>query len=325
MLYKLRWLGVVFLISLAAGWYSVQAQGGDTPPGERRFFPQRGHWVMGEFLTAYLSIPNSEEICGFPITEAFHDQTSGRIVQYFERARFELIPENPPELRVKLTELGAYFYTNPGQELPLPANFPACRRFQETGKQVCYAFLDYFEANGGAARFGYPISNFETQEELIVQYFQRARFEWHPELPAGYHVRLTDLGYRYFDKVGEDPMRLPPVWLGPGPDAPQTVLSLRVRAFPLHAVLPQSGAQTIYIIVQDQNLIPISNAQVVLVLKLPSGKEERYIVPETTDGNGVTHFSFNYTGQTPGVAQVIVSAVYENFHNQSITSFRIWY
>jgi hypothetical protein len=78
-------------------------------------------------------------------------------------------------------------------------------------------------------------------------------------------------------------------------------------------------------VVQDQNLVPVLNAQVVLEVKLPSGKEDRYIVPQTTDKNGVTSFPFTYSGQTPGVAQVTVSAVYETIHNQSITSFRIWY
>ena len=325
MSYKLRWLGFVVLISLAAGWYSVQAQTGTPPTDERRYFPQRGHWISKDFLNFYLAIPNPEEIYGYPITEAFHDQQSSRIIQYFERARFELWPENPPELRVKLTELGAFFHQEAGQELPVPPNFPACRLIQETGKQICYAFLDFYDLHGGAAQFGYPISNFETQEDLIVQYFQRARFEWHPEFPTGQRVRITDLGYRYFKKNGEDPMRLPPDFLGTDDLLLHTVLSLRVRAFPLQAVLPKSGVQTVYIVVQDQNLVPVPGAQVVLVVRLPSGREDRYIVPQITDKNGVTSFSFNYSDPSSGVAEVIVSAVFQNFHNQSITSFRIWY
>lgn len=326
MIAKTRWVGVVFLLSLFLSWMPSLAQEITQPPDERRYYPQRGHWVMGEFLEVYQSVPNPAEIYGYPITEAFQEQTLGRIVQYFEKARFELIPENPPELRVKITELGSYFYTTAGQELPLPANFPACLFFQETGKQVCYAFLEYFEANGGAAQFGYPLSNFETQDGLIVQYFQRARFEWHPEFPPGKRVKLTELGYRYFKKIGEDPARLLPApWLAPGSDIPQPVLSLRVRAFPLHAVLTQNAAQSIFIIVQDQNLLPVSNAQVTLIIRLPSGKEQRVIVPGTTDRFGVIKYSFDYIDQPTGVAQVIVNAIYETFHKQTITSFRIWW
>jgi hypothetical protein len=280
---------------------------------------------MGDFLKTYLSFPNPEEIFGYPITEAFQEQTQNRIVQYFEKARFELIPENPPELRVRVTELGRYFYTSPGQELPIPPNFPACRYFQETRKQVCYAFLDYFEANGEAAQFGYPLSNFEIQDELIVQYFQRARFEWHPELPQGKRVTLTDLGYRYFRKIGEDPVRLLAAPWAPGSPLLQPVLSLRVRAFPMSAVLPQSGSQTIFIIVQDQNLLPISDAQVTLVIKFPSGEPRRVIVPGTTNKSGISQYTFNFSSETTGVAQVIVNAAYETFQKQTITSFRIWW
>jgi hypothetical protein len=319
-----RWMWVVFMLALVLGWYPTLAQEGENPPDERRLYPQHGHWIMGDFLKAYLSISNPEEIYGYPITEAFQEQTRDRIVQYFEKARFELVPDNPPELRVRITELGTYFFTTAGRELPLPDNFPACKYFEETDMQVCYAFLDYFEANGGAAQFGYPISNFEIQEELIVQYFQRARFEWHPELPPGKRVALTNLGYRYFYKIGEDPARLMAAW-NTGDNIPIPVLSLRVRAFPLSAVLPKTGSQTVFVIVQDQNLLPVPDAQVILVIKLPSGAEKRVIVPNRTDESGITQFTFDFRNEPTGVAQVIVFAAAETFQKQTITSFRIWW
>lgn len=324
---RARWIGVVFILALVVGWYPTLAQDGGNPPDERRYYPQHGHWLMGDFLKFYLSVPNPAEIYGYPITEAYQELTLGRIVQYFDKARFELVPENPPELRVRITELGSYFYTTTGQELPLPENFPACRYFQETEKQVCYAFLDYFEAYGGAGQFGFPLSNFETQDGMIVQYFQRARFEWHPELPQGKRVMITNLGYRYFYKIGEDPARLLATkWLPIGSERVQPVLDLRVRAFPMSAVLPQNGSQTIFVIVQDQNLLPISNALITLEIKLPSGgKPQRIVIPEPTDRNGIAKYSFNYPGEPIGIAEVIVNAVYETFHKQTITSFRIWW
>jgi hypothetical protein len=131
---RAHWVGVIFVLALVLGWYPTSAQQGDEPSGEGRLYPQHGHWIMGDFLETYLSIPNPEEIYGYPITEAFQEQTLGRIVQYFEKARFELVPENPPELRVRITELGSYFLESAGQELPLPANFPACKRFEETNR-----------------------------------------------------------------------------------------------------------------------------------------------------------------------------------------------
>jgi len=323
---KARWLGIVLIFSLALGWFSAFAQTVEPPAEDQHYYPQHGHWVTKEFLDFYQSVPDPGKIFGYPITESFHDISSNHIVQYFENTRFELFPDNPPELRVKQTPLGVYFYDFTGQELQLPENFPACKYFLESRKQVCYAFLDYFEANGGAAQFGYPISNFEIRDGLIVQYFQYARFEWHPELPQGEHVLLTDLGSRYFKKVGEDPIRLmAAAWLNPDSGSPQTILSLQVRAFPQYAVLPQTGAQTVYIIVQDQNLLPVSDVLVILTIKLPSGKEQRIALPGSTDKFGVIKFTFDYAGQPTGVAQVWVTALYENFQKQSVTSFRIWY
>ena len=105
---KSRWVGVVFMLSLVLGWVPTFAQESTQPPDERRYYPQRGHWVMGEFLEVYQSVPNPAEIHGYPITEAFQEQTLGRIVQYFEKARFELIPENPPVISIRL--LGRNFH-----------------------------------------------------------------------------------------------------------------------------------------------------------------------------------------------------------------------
>lgn len=59
----------------------------------------------------------------------------------------------------------------------------ATQFFAETGHSVGGAFLAYFNAHGGVATFGYPRT--EEQQETVgtwtgtVQYFQRARMEWH--------------------------------------------------------------------------------------------------------------------------------------------------
>jgi hypothetical protein len=79
-----------------------------------------------------------------------------------------------------------------------------CRYFARTGHYVCDEFLEYFESRGGLEIFGYPLSEpFEdlTHEGLWVQYFQRARMEWHPDNPIPYQVQLgllvDELGHRY--------------------------------------------------------------------------------------------------------------------------------
>lgn len=278
---------------------------------------------MGDFLKAYLEVSDPVMIYGYPITEAYQERTQGKIVQYFERARFELFPEGPEELRVKVTDLGTLLY-QPGPTLPIPENVPGCRRY-ETGFRVCYAFLEFYESNGGPAQFGFPISNFELHDGRITQYFQRARFEWHPEMPKGQRVMLTDLGRRYFDTLGEDPNRLLPApWSAPGSNLPQPILNLKVRSFSQSAVLPSNAKQTLFVIVQDQNLLPVSNAQVTLVIKLPSGYLERVVVPELTDKLGIVRYTFTFNDEPTGVAEVFVSVTFEALEAQTVTSFRIW-
>jgi hypothetical protein len=79
-----------------------------------------------------------------------------------------------------------------------------CRYFSKTGHFVCDEFLDYFQSRGGLEIFGYPLSErFEDASRggLQVQYFQRARMEWHPSNPTPYQVQLglliDELGYQY--------------------------------------------------------------------------------------------------------------------------------
>lgn len=75
------------------------------------------------------------------------------------------------------------------------------RYFPETGFRVSGRFLTYFETYGGLEIFGYPISRpFISQDGILVQYFQKARIEWHPDNPEPYKVQLgllgEELGYR---------------------------------------------------------------------------------------------------------------------------------
>ena len=57
-----------------------------------------------------------------------------------------------------------------------------CTYYPETGHQLCFGLRDYWEAHGGLAIFGYPISaEMKDANGTTVQWFERARFEYHPE------------------------------------------------------------------------------------------------------------------------------------------------
>lgn len=290
---------------------------------EERYFPETGHLVAGEFLRTYESVPDPELVFGYPITEAFTDVVLERTVQYFERARFELFPENPPELRIKVSELG-YLTRKAGPTLPIPGNLQACRTFDEVEYPVCFAFLEFFESHGGVRVFGYPISSFELHDGRIAQYFQRARFEWHPEKPAGQRVVLTKLGRKYFEINREDPIRLMAITYTTGSNLPQRILTLQVRAYARQTVTPKQGTQIIDVLVQDQTLAPVAGADVYLEIRFTDGTVLNTIVPSPTDEQGLVSYTLDFPEQRVGVVLINVQAVYDGLHSSTLTSFRVW-
>ena len=323
MIFQKRNWAIIFLLILAfgfvgVGWQKVFAQAEDT-----RYFPETGHWVTGDFLIKYESVSNQSEIIGAPITESFEDPISGRTIQYFEKVRFELHPELPGELRVKLSPLGDYLYEE-GTPINVIANTTACESFVQSEHPVCYAFLEFFETNGGVAQFGYPVSGFEIHDGWIVQYFQNARLEWHPENPTGRRVTVSNLGYRYFYDRREDPTLLNPVPNNEAPDIP--VFDLRAYAFAASSILPINGTQTLYFIVQDQFHNPVANAEVDFTVTLPDGSTKAYKA-EKTNAAGISILDFEVVSNTPGLVKVLIFVTYDNgaLTTQTRTSFSLWW
>ena len=314
---KRYYASILLLLALIS---SLSWQGSSAQIGGEEYFEETGHRVTGEFLTKFHSVPKPLQIYGYPITEAYLDPSRNKLVQYFQKARFVLDPIAPAGQHVQLEPLGEYLHKR-GDAAVLPATGPACRTFG-TGYQVCYSILEFYLANGGEAQFGLPISNTEWRNNTIVQYFTNARFEWHPERPAGERVVLGNLGKEYFFVVRENPRLLAP------PDdyfVPNSTLSLKVHAYPAKAVTSRNGVQTIYVIVQDQRLLPVQNAQVTITLQMPAGTEYRRIVPALTSDKGVTSFTFPFNSDEVGIVRVIVTANSNNLEAKTTTSFRVWW
>ena len=64
-----------------------------------------------------------------------------------------------------------------------PAEISPCRYFPQTRHNVCHGFRAFWESHGDKAlmTFGYPLSEeFTNESGIVVQYFERARFEWQP-------------------------------------------------------------------------------------------------------------------------------------------------
>jgi hypothetical protein len=88
------------------------------------------------------------------------------------------------------------------------------RCFPQTGRCLSGRFRQYWEQHGGLEVFGYPITpirderNRDTGQAFTTQWFERARFEWHPENQRPYDVLLGRLGA---DRVQQDGLSDPTI------------------------------------------------------------------------------------------------------------------
>ncbi len=187
---------------------TTQAQA-DSTNGEPVFFPETGHTLAYSFRNFWQQ-KGGLAIFGYPITEVYLE--NARPVQYFERARFEWSGE------LVLTQGGllGQWATSEKQDLPAfkpvePLVTPTMDFFPETGHTLAYGFRNFWRTQGGLPIFGFPISE-EFQEQnpgdgqlYTVQYFERARFEYHPKNPLEYQVQLGHLGRQYLEKMHPAP------------------------------------------------------------------------------------------------------------------------
>ncbi|MGI8588669.1 MAG: alkaline phosphatase family protein [Chloroflexia bacterium] len=209
---SLRLLTTLAALALLAGAVPANtlAHPATDPPDQAaspsRTFPETGKTVSGTFLD-YWNTHGGLQQQGYPITGEMQEKsdTDGKTytVQYFERAVFEQHPENPAPFNLLLTLLGTFRYQQkyptgaPGQ---VPDTSAGSIRFPETGKRLGGQFLTYWQQHGGLMQQGFPISEeFAEKSDLdgktyMVQYFQRAVFEWHPDNPDPYKVLLSQLG-----------------------------------------------------------------------------------------------------------------------------------
>lgn len=272
-------LVTAFLMGMAG---SARAQ-----ESESLYVPETGHWIWGEFLKAYNSVSDPVFYFGYPITDDFKDPVTRAHVQYFEKARFDLV-DTADGPRVQMAPLGQLLHESGNPLADIPSEGPSCRVFP-SGYNVCYAFLQFYDSFDGATRFGQPISEVEVIDDRYVQYFDNARMEWWPDLPAGQRVQLTNLGQSYFDKVVANPDLLKP---SPPPDVAGNILNPRVRVFVLKSLIGADEQQTVYVIAQDQYLRAIEGAQVVVTLSYPNGTAESYRLPDTNE-YGVSQYTFS--------------------------------
>jgi glucose/arabinose dehydrogenase len=85
---------------------------------------------------------------------------------------------------------------------------PASRCFPETDQCVIGRFLTFWSGNGSLPVFGLPIGEMRQEQggegAFLTQWFERERFEQHPENRAPYDVLLGRLGDEMLHRQGRD-------------------------------------------------------------------------------------------------------------------------
>lgn len=185
-------------------------------------FPETGYCMDGafkEYWQRYGGLP----VFGFPIAPATQD-ADGTVFQYLERTVFEYTPQNRPPYNVSLYRMGDLILKDRGydwQSKPGETeHYRNCVYFEQTHYNVCNydggsGFAQYWQTHGlefdgkrgfsyneSLALFGFPLTeDYQDVDEqgnaIIVQWFERARFEYHPNNLAGSKILLGLLGREY--------------------------------------------------------------------------------------------------------------------------------
>jgi hypothetical protein len=180
------------LRELADPWMHPAPAAAAPLPGAGRCFAEVPYCLRGVFAR-YWAQHGGLRPLGFPITPEVTELQGGRpyTVQYTQRARFEYHPENQSPNDVLLGLLGnsradARQDAGPFQPTPQSAA-PDGRWFPQTRHNLAAPFLAYWNGHGGLPIFGLPRSeafderNSADGTTYRVQYFERARIEYHPE------------------------------------------------------------------------------------------------------------------------------------------------
>ncbi len=238
-------------------------------------FAETPQCIAEPFLT-YWQTHGGLAINGYPLTNVFAERLGDGNeyqVQYFERARFEAHPKNAAPYDVLLGQFGRTLYaTDPNSPRATSApQRPGAAYFDATGHNLEGKFRTYWETNGGLAQFGLPISEvfrekLEDSREYDVQYFERARFELHPDNAAPYDVLLGQFGRRIVGALSPN-ITLPYTISGGRSNLYRQDLGVRVRLglptanesqargviqpFERGAMIYREDTRTIYVIAKD--------------------------------------------------------------------------
>jgi len=309
-------MAVTLMAALADLGVSIQAQ------GTEQYFSETGHFVRSPFYEFFIAY-GGVSIFGYPITEQFEDQATGTTVQYFQRARMEVSPGGEITL-TELAKLMGYGHPALAQD-QIPADSPRQRYFPATGHTSAYAFLAFYDANGGQRILGYPITEPFYDNDRLVQYFERARMEWWPERAPGQRVSLSNLGSIYAGQhVAEIDVSRVDQSAGLGPTPTPSIIRLVVVASVKYPVTRQAGMQTVSVLVSDQLGNPVQGAAVQVTVN--SSMANHNYAGLATSEYGIALQTFPLEPDHPGKPVIVdVTVTYSGLTTTAVTSYMPWW
>jgi hypothetical protein len=240
-----RTFRLIPILILVGALLAVAVPGGAQAQTGQRCFAETGFCIEGR-IREFWEQNGGLTVFGFPVTPQQQETIEGASlqVQWFQRNRLELHPENARPYDVLLGRLGADRLAQQGRDwntFPKTGAQGGCRFFPETGHNVCGDILASWRSNGlefdgragkseaeNLALFGLPLSDPQVETlgnggQYVVQWFERGRFELHPENQPPYNVLLGLLG----NEIREGGQAAPPP-VDPCADVPEPV-SARIR------------------------------------------------------------------------------------------------
>lgn len=169
------------------------------------YIPETGHTVDGVFLDTWREWGGATAF-GNPITPEIEE--NGRIVQYYEYARFEYVPDDPNGQIVQFGQIGrelkptTVFRSKPqlwttgeqngleqiadelrawtpvtGSAAQIPDS-PTRRYVTESQHTIQNGFKDFWEATGEANYLGNPVTEEFRRGDATYQIFERGKLSW---------------------------------------------------------------------------------------------------------------------------------------------------
>lgn len=228
----------VFAVALAALLTVLLLPLGATAQGDWAaprtvLIPETGHTIDGVFLDVWREWGGVAAF-GNPITPEFEEK--GRIVQYYEYARFEYVPDDPNGNVVHFGEIGrelkplTVFRSKPAltgsaqdhqglaslaaelqawaplseSEARVPDS-PTRRYVAETRHTVQNGFKEFWETTGEASYLGNPLTEEFIRDGVSYQVFERGKLSWSSK--AG--VKMEPVGTQLVKQYGLETKPLP--------------------------------------------------------------------------------------------------------------------